>query len=31
MGCMGSDWIYLAQDKFQWQAVPDTMLNLKIP
>jgi hypothetical protein len=31
MGCMGSDWIYLAWDKFQWQAVLDTIVNLKIP
>jgi hypothetical protein len=31
MGCMGSDWIYPAQDKFQWQAVLDTLMNLQIP
>ena len=27
----GSDWIYLAQDNFQSQAVLDTMMNLQIP
>jgi hypothetical protein len=28
IGCMGMDWIYLAQDMDQWQAVVNTVMNL---
>jgi hypothetical protein len=31
MGCMDSDWTYPAQDKFQWQTVLVTMMNLQNP
>jgi hypothetical protein len=27
----GMDWIYLAQDKDQWKALVDTVLNLWVP
>jgi hypothetical protein len=28
-GCM--DWIYLAQDRNQWEALVNTVMNLRVP
>jgi hypothetical protein len=27
----GMDWIYLAQDKDQWRAVVNTVMNIRVP
>jgi hypothetical protein len=27
----GMDWIYLAQDKDQWRALVNTVMNLRVP
>jgi hypothetical protein len=29
--CEGVDWIYLAQDKDQWRAVMNTVMNRRVP
>jgi hypothetical protein len=31
MGLEGTDWIHLAQDWDQWQALVNTVMNLQIP
>jgi hypothetical protein len=31
IGWGGRDWIYLAQDRDQWRAVVDTVMNLRVP
>jgi hypothetical protein len=31
MGWGGMDWIDLAQDRNQWRALMDTIMNLRVP
>jgi hypothetical protein len=31
IGCDGRDWIELAQDRDQWRALVNTMMNLRVP
>jgi hypothetical protein len=31
IGCDGMDWIKLAQDKDQWMALVNTVMNLRVP
>jgi hypothetical protein len=31
MGRYGMDWIDLAQDRDQWRAVVNTIMNLRVP
>jgi hypothetical protein len=31
MGWRGMDWIDLAQDRDQWRALEDTVMNLRVP
>jgi len=31
IGCEGLDWMHLAQDRDQWQAVVDTVMKLRVP
>jgi hypothetical protein len=31
IGCYGMDWIELAQDKDQWRALVNTVMNLRVP
>jgi len=31
IGCLGLDWLHLAQDKNQWQAAVIMVMNLWIP
>jgi hypothetical protein len=31
IGCGGMDWIHLAQDREQWKALVNMMLNLEVP
>jgi hypothetical protein len=31
IGCDGMDWIYLAQDRDQWRALVNTVMNLQVP
>jgi hypothetical protein len=30
-GCMGMDWIKLAQDRDRWLALVNTVMNLRVP
>jgi hypothetical protein len=30
-GCDGVEWINLAQDRLQWQALEKTAMNLRVP
>jgi hypothetical protein len=29
-GCYGVDWIDMAQDRYQWRALVNTVLNLRV-
>jgi hypothetical protein len=31
IGWGGMDWIYLAQDRDQWKALVNTLMNLRVP
>jgi hypothetical protein len=31
IGCDGLDWIQLAQDRDQWRALVNTVMNLRVP
>jgi hypothetical protein len=31
IGWDGMDWIYLAQDRDQWRALVNTLMNLRVP
>jgi hypothetical protein len=31
IGLDGMDWIDLAQDRYQWRALVDTVMNLRVP
>jgi hypothetical protein len=31
IGCCGMDWIDLAQDRDQWRALVNTVMNLRVP
>jgi hypothetical protein len=31
IGCNGVDWIEMAQDRVQWRALVNTVLNLRVP
>jgi hypothetical protein len=31
IGCCGIDWIDLAQDRDQWRALVNTIMNLQVP
>jgi hypothetical protein len=31
IGWDGNDWIDLAQDKYQWRALVNTVMNLRVP
>jgi hypothetical protein len=31
IGWDGMDWIYLAQDKDQWRALVNTVMNIRVP
>jgi hypothetical protein len=31
IGCGGVDWIGLAQDRYRWRALVNTVMNLRIP
>jgi hypothetical protein len=31
IGCSGMDWIDLAQDRDQWRALVNTVMNLDVP
>jgi hypothetical protein len=30
VGCEGADWMHLSQDRNQWQAVVNTVMNLRV-
>jgi hypothetical protein len=31
IGCGGVNWIYLAQDRYQWRALMNTVMKLLVP
>jgi hypothetical protein len=31
IGCDGRDWIELAEDRDQWRALVNTVMNLRVP
>ena len=31
VGCGGMDWTYLTQDMDRWQALVNTVMNLRVP
>jgi hypothetical protein len=31
LGCVGIDWIKLAQDRDRWRALVNTVMNLRVP
>jgi hypothetical protein len=31
IGWVGMDWIDLAQDRYQWRALVNTVMNLRVP
>jgi len=31
IGCEGVDWIHLIQDRVQWWALVNTVMNLRVP
>jgi hypothetical protein len=31
IGCHGTDWIDLTQDRYQWRALVKTIMNLRVP
>jgi hypothetical protein len=31
VGCVGADWVDLAQDRDRWRAVVYTVMNLRVP
>jgi hypothetical protein len=31
IGLEGVDWMHLVQDRYQWQAVVNTVMNLRVP
>jgi hypothetical protein len=31
IGCEGVDWVHLAEDRDQWQALVNTVMNLRVP
>ena len=31
VGCMGKDWIFLAEDRDRWRALVNAVMNLRVP
>jgi hypothetical protein len=31
IGCVGTDWIHLAQDRDEWKALVNSVMNLRVP